>query len=401
MGRPGRAGLRGDQAAVVPAAGGRVGPAALRGDDPFIMQADGKGWLFVPNGLQDGPMPTHYEPHESPFRNALYGQQGNPTRKVYGARRQPVQPVAAGAAQRGLPVRADHLAADRAPHGRRDEPQPAVPVRAAAGDVRRGVAAAGRARAGWTHLGWATLVTSRSAIEARVLVTERLRPLRVQDRVVHQVWVPYHWGYTGLVTGDSANDLFGIVARPERADPGVEGDHRATSGPGAGRTGKELLALVADYRQRAGITRRDRDRGHHHRPGRGQAAPGGRARPGGVPWLTTIALSGPQTDPAGDSGYADHPPRKGFFTDTSICIGCKACEVACKQWNGVPDDGFDLLGMSYDNTGGARRLDLAARGVHRAAGGASRPGAGRPRACRHSGRPGAGPAPRAASSSAG
>jgi formate dehydrogenase iron-sulfur subunit len=61
---------------------------------------------------------------------------------------------------------------------------------------------------------------------------------------------------------------------------------------------------------------------------------------------------GPEADPAGDSGYAaDHPPRKGFFTDTSICIGCKACEVACKQWNGVPDDGFDLLGLSYDNTG--------------------------------------------------
>jgi len=61
---------------------------------------------------------------------------------------------------------------------------------------------------------------------------------------------------------------------------------------------------------------------------------------------------GPETDPAGDSGYpADHPARKGFFTDTSICIGCKACEVACKQWNGLPDDGFDLLGMSYDNTG--------------------------------------------------
>jgi formate dehydrogenase iron-sulfur subunit len=47
----------------------------------------------------------------------------------------------------------------------------------------------------------------------------------------------------------------------------------------------------------------------------------------------------------------DHPPRVGFFTDTSICIGCKACEVACKEWNGVPDDGFDLLGMSFDNTG--------------------------------------------------
>jgi formate dehydrogenase iron-sulfur subunit len=44
-------------------------------------------------------------------------------------------------------------------------------------------------------------------------------------------------------------------------------------------------------------------------------------------------------------------PRKGFFTDTSICIGCKACEVACKEWNAVPDDGFNLLGSSYDNTG--------------------------------------------------
>ena len=78
---------------------GAVGPAALRGDDPFIMQADGKGWLYVPNGLQDGPMPTHYEPHESPFRNPLYGQQANPTRKVYGRDGQPVQPGAAGGAQ--------------------------------------------------------------------------------------------------------------------------------------------------------------------------------------------------------------------------------------------------------------------------------------------------------------
>jgi len=42
--------------------------------------------------------------------------------------------------------------------------------------------------------------------------------------------------------------------------------------------------------------------------------------------------------------------RKGFFTDTTICIGCKACEVACKQWNQLPDDGFNFSGMSYDNT---------------------------------------------------
>jgi formate dehydrogenase iron-sulfur subunit len=56
-------------------------------------------------------------------------------------------------------------------------------------------------------------------------------------------------------------------------------------------------------------------------------------------------------DPAALAGFADHPPRVGFFTDTSICIGCKACEVACKEWNGVPDDGLELLGRSYDNTG--------------------------------------------------
>src|SRR4051812_328815 len=63
------------------------------------------------------------------------------------------------------------------------------------------------------------------------------------------------------------------------------------------------------------------------------------------------SLYGP-LDPAPDAGYPDAPPRVGFFTDTSICIGCKACEVACKEWNGVPDDGFNLLGMSFDNTGG-------------------------------------------------
>ena len=70
---------------------GAVGVEALRGDDPFIMQADGKGWLFAPNGLLDGPLPTHYEPHESPVRNALYKQQGNPARIVYGRAGQPLR----------------------------------------------------------------------------------------------------------------------------------------------------------------------------------------------------------------------------------------------------------------------------------------------------------------------
>jgi formate dehydrogenase iron-sulfur subunit len=78
---------------------------------------------------------------------------------------------------------------------------------------------------------------------------------------------------------------------------------------------------------------------------------------------STTAAGQPSTDPLGDllaaaghdpalqAGYADHPQRMGFFTDTSVCIGCKACEVACKEWNAVPEDGLIFTGMSYDNTG--------------------------------------------------
>lgn len=63
-------------------------------------------------------------------------------------------------------------------------------------------------------------------------------------------------------------------------------------------------------------------------------------------------LAGAEPDVARDAGYSDAPPRMGFFTDTSVCIGCKACEVACKEWNAVPEDGLEFTGMSYDNTQG-------------------------------------------------
>jgi formate dehydrogenase iron-sulfur subunit len=79
-----------------------------------------------------------------------------------------------------------------------------------------------------------------------------------------------------------------------------------------------------------------------------------------APWLPEVlggggryadALAG-GADPAETDGYPSPPPRMGFFTDTSVCIGCKACEVACKEWNHVPEDGLKFTGMSYDNTGG-------------------------------------------------
>jgi formate dehydrogenase iron-sulfur subunit len=78
-------------------------------------------------------------------------------------------------------------------------------------------------------------------------------------------------------------------------------------------------------------------------------APAGGACAGADSLLGTLLEQG---EPAGSSGWCDHPPRKGFFTDTSLCIGCKACEVACKEWNQVPEDGLNWTGHSHDNTGG-------------------------------------------------
>jgi formate dehydrogenase iron-sulfur subunit len=71
-----------------------------------------------------------------------------------------------------------------------------------------------------------------------------------------------------------------------------------------------------------------------------------------LPGLPQLPLVPDTQDPATASGYPDAPPRMGFFTDTSVCIGCKACEVACKEWNHVPEDGLKFTAMSYDNTGG-------------------------------------------------
>jgi formate dehydrogenase major subunit len=70
------------------------------------------------------------------------------------------------------------------------------------------------AERGLEHGGWATIISSRAAIEARVLVTERLKPLQVQGRTLHQVGLPYHWGSRGLTTGDTANDLFPLALDP-------------------------------------------------------------------------------------------------------------------------------------------------------------------------------------------
>jgi len=102
------------------------------------------------------------------------------------------------------------------------------------------------------HLGWATVATARSAIEARVLVTDRMVPLRVDNRVVHQVWLPYHWGQGGLTAGDSANDLLSINLDPNVL---IQESKVGTCDvrPGRRPTGPALLDFVEDYRRRAGV----------------------------------------------------------------------------------------------------------------------------------------------------
>ena len=188
---------------------GAKGPDAIAGDHPFILQADGRGWLYAAAGLMDGPLPTHYEPHESPFDNLLYSQRSNPTRQLFARPENPYNPVdgdaypyvfttyrltehhTAGGMTRTLPYLS--------------ELQPEFFV-----EVSPELAA----ERGLEHGGWATVITARAAIEGRVMVTERMRPLEVQGRKLHQVGVPYHWGQRGLTTGDSGNDLFPVALDP-------------------------------------------------------------------------------------------------------------------------------------------------------------------------------------------
>ena len=78
---------------------------------------------------------------------------------------------------------------------------------------------------GLRHGDWATIATLRAEVEARVLVTERVRPLRVADREIHQIGLPYHWGENGLARGDSANDLLSLAL-----DPNVQiGEYKAAT----------------------------------------------------------------------------------------------------------------------------------------------------------------------------
>lgn len=189
---------------------GAVGIDAISGIDPFIMNVGGKGRLFTPEGLVDGPLPTHYEPAESPMANPLYAQQSNPARMEWRRRdnpgHRPFNDPAYPFVITTYRLTEHHTAGGMSRWiGWLAELQPAMfcevsPELAADRGLKNG--------------GWATISTARAEIEARVLVTNRIAPLRLKGRIIHQIGLPYHWGSKGLVRGDSANDLISFVADP-------------------------------------------------------------------------------------------------------------------------------------------------------------------------------------------
>jgi formate dehydrogenase major subunit len=231
------------------------GIEAIRGDAPFILHPDGLGWLHAPSGLVDGPLPTHYEPHESPLANPLYREQKNPTRQRFEHDANPYHPSdgTPGADVFPFVLTTYRLTEHHTAGGMSrsvpylSELQPELFV-----EVSPEVAA----ERGLEHAGWATIATARTAIEARVMVTDRMKPLRVGDRTIHQVGLPYHWGRKGLVTGDSANELVSMVL-----DLNVHiAEYKVLTcdvRPGRRPRGADLRALVDDYRRRAGVWRQE------------------------------------------------------------------------------------------------------------------------------------------------
>jgi formate dehydrogenase major subunit len=186
-----------------------IGLDAHSGTDAFIMKADGVGWLYVPSGLVDGPLPTQYEAAESPLQNPVYQQQSNPVLKYWKDPANPLAPVGdprfpyvmttyrltehylSGAMSRWLPWLAElqpELFVEISPELARDK--------------------------GIENLDWVRVSTPRGQIRSKALVTRRLRPLMIDGKTIHHVGMPFHWGYEGLATGAVVNELTALVGDP-------------------------------------------------------------------------------------------------------------------------------------------------------------------------------------------
>ena len=184
--------------------------AAIAGNQPFIMKPDGLGWLYAPGAVKDGPLPTHYEPVESPVGNLLYPKQTcNPTVRFFEG---PLNRLAHTPTAEYPVVATTFRLTEHYLSGPMsrfnswlNELQPEMFV-----ELSPELAA----ERGIVHGGWLTVQSARGRIEARAMVTRRLRPLLIEGRVVHQIGIPFHWAFAGEVVGGNANDLTSLVADP-------------------------------------------------------------------------------------------------------------------------------------------------------------------------------------------
>ena len=191
-------------------AAGTLGIDAHSGSDPFLMKPDGKGWLFAPKGLKDGPLPTHYEAAEAPMKNVMYRQQSNPTALYFRNR----------ADNRLVPLGDEHYPIVVTTY-RLTEHHVSGPMtrwmpwlNALQPSLFAELSPELATERGIKHGGWLVISTPRGEIEARALVTRRMRPLRVGGRTVHQIGLPFHWGFQGKSRGSITNDLAHMVLEP-------------------------------------------------------------------------------------------------------------------------------------------------------------------------------------------
>jgi len=186
-----------------------IGLDALSGRSPFILKPDGVGWLFNPAGLLDGPLPTHYEPVESPVRNALYRQQASPVLKYW---KHEGNPLAAVGDPRFPYVITTYRLTEHYLAGAMSRWNPWLTELMPELFIELSPELA--AEKGIRNTDWVRVRTPRAEIRAKALVTRRVRPFRLGGKVIHQVGMPWHWGWEGVVTGDVVNTLTALVGDP-------------------------------------------------------------------------------------------------------------------------------------------------------------------------------------------
>jgi formate dehydrogenase major subunit len=180
------------------------------GASPFIMKGDGKGWLFAPSGLVDGPLPSHYEPYESPVVNPVYpGQQSNPVAKVFDV---PGNPYATPGSGEYPCVLSTYRLTEHHVSGAMTRWLPWLS--ALQPELFVEMSPEHAAEVGVANLEVVAVATPRATIRAKALVTRRIRPFVIGGKTVHHVGMPWHWGYKGVVTGDVVNDLTALVGDP-------------------------------------------------------------------------------------------------------------------------------------------------------------------------------------------